>query len=90
MIKITAFTSEIAGGAGAADEYAMYIVEGTTVLNAAAVVSNSFAQATAVLSPSAGSHTYFVQATHSSGSTSGTFSASATQPAYILVEDIGT
>lgn len=88
--KVTAYTYQIAanGGALATDQYSLGIYEGSTLLNGAVCLAGN--QCTAIWvppsAPSAGSHTYFVQANHVSGSTVGVVGAAATQPAFILVE----
>lgn len=88
--KVTAYTYQIAatGGALATDQYSLGIYEGSTLLNGAVCVAGN--QCTAIwvppTPPSTGTHTYFVQANHVSGSTPGVLGAAATQPAFILAE----
>ena len=70
------------------------IREGTTVLNSRQQqgFNNLLDQGitvTEVLSPTAGSHTYKLSLTMSSGSSTTALIASATQPSYLLIEDIG-
>ena len=87
LVKITAYSYIISGNSLATtDQYGWYIVEGSTVLNAAAVLSDNFALVIAVVTSSAGSHTYQVQASHLAGAAAGSIGASATQPAFILAE----
>ena len=70
------------------------IREGSTVLNSRQKVgTNNLLDeqiiATAVITPTAGSHTYKLSLTMSSGTGTTSLIASATQPAYLLIEDIG-
>ena len=90
QIKITAYTSQFAatGGALATDQYSVGIYESTTLLNEIALDSGTGGAAIAVLTPTAGSHTYFVQVDHVTGSTAGIFAGAAGAPAFILVEVI--
>lgn len=90
-VKVTAFTPDFsaAGGALATDQYFVGILEGSTVLNGVQLLSGSGGGPIAVLTPSAGAHTYFVQANHTTGGTAGIFGAAATSPAFILAEVIG-
>jgi len=77
------------------DYVAIEIFEGSTSFGYAEVSTGSVANspvvchATAVISPSAGSHTYKLKGGVISGAGTGTLVAAATLPAYILVEDIG-
>lgn len=78
----------------AQDVAELRIKEGTTVLQARprkimAASQSETISASVVLTPSAGSHTYYLAAILASGSGTITSAASATQPASILVEDIG-
>lgn len=50
---------------------------------------NGSIHASVILTPSAGAHTYKIRATKFIGAGTVSFGASATQPAYILAEDIG-
>lgn len=89
-IKISAFCPEIqSAGSLAQDLYQWNLFEGATQLQIQEVVGDSGAFTQWIGTPSAGSHTYKVQANHVSGSNAGTVVAGATAPAYILVEDIG-
>lgn len=90
-LKITAYTYNFsaAGGALATDQYSVGIYESTTLLNGSLAVSGNGCTAIAVVTPSAGAHTYTVQGNHVTGSTPGIFGAAATQPAFVLVEVIG-
>lgn len=90
-IRITGkvqITSTVAG-----DGSKLRIKESTTTLNAAdnATISGGggvFIQAVAVITPTAGAHTFKLSLTRS-GTGTVTMNASATEPAFILVEDIG-
>ena len=93
-IKVTGFCPSFSGGTFT-DMYNMRIVEGSTTLAGVNLFGGSSTVGCGgpvewIGTPSAGSHTYKIQATHSVGAASGTFQASATQPAFILVQDIGT
>jgi hypothetical protein len=79
------------------DVMALYIAEGSTVLAQAYASENAGAAsrlatiiASVVLTPSAGSHTYKLQALRNNGSGTITMSANANRKAYILVEQIGS
>lgn len=90
-LKITAFTYlfTTAGGIPPTDQYTVGIYEGATLLNEAVVSTGNGAVAIARISPSAGSHTYIVQAARVTGSDAGIFGAGATTPAFILAEITG-
>lgn len=94
-IKITGCVA--LGGNTAGDEYNCSIREGGTTLQQAADSQVVAADARlytltpiCVLTPSAGAHTYKLSAFRSRGSGDVFLVASATLPAFILVEDIGT
>jgi hypothetical protein len=95
-IRITgdvSFTSSVA-----ADNALCQIVEGATVLNSRSTAIPAITtpaggyscHVEAVLTPTAAAHTYKLQAQRNGGSGNITMVAAATQPAFILVEDIGT
>lgn len=91
-IKVTASVS-ISGAVG--NGIAISIQEGATKLQDATVtLAASSLQDTltayAILSPSAGAHTYKVTARRFSGAATFNVFAAATTPAFILVEDIGS
>jgi hypothetical protein len=97
-IRITAFCGSFTGTVDT-DNFSVQIAEGALILSnstmavkaaAAGGVARSWHQPTRVLTPTAGSHIYKVQALRNNGTGTGTFTASANQPGYILVEDIGT
>lgn len=72
----------------------MYIYEGVTELTRAQgfarVAGESFnTNASVVITPSAGSHTYNIKGQTASGTGNSLVTAAAVNPAYILVEDIG-
>lgn len=74
------------------DRVTMTINEGGTQLQEGSIVPTSSAihiERSVVLTPSAGSHTYKLTMARSVGSGTVTSNASATFPAFILVEDIG-
>lgn len=80
------------------DNFSVSLVEGVATLNGATlpiVASGSGGSArgyfsvSTILTPTAGSHTYKLQAIRANGIGTGTMVASATQPAFILAEDIG-
>lgn len=90
-IKITAcclLSSTVSGDAGG-----LTIAEGATQLQTAQLyLPSNYALtliAIAILSPSAVAHTYKLQGQRLAGSGLITMSANATEPAFILVEDIG-
>lgn len=92
IVGDVSFTSSVA-----ADNALLLILDGATTLNQRTVAipaittPNSYGcRVEAVVQPSAGSHTYKLQAQRNGGSGNITMVASATQPAFILVEDIGT
>lgn len=75
------------------DAMTLNIKESTTVLQRAVKQAFGAGQsqtltAACVLTPSAGSHTYFLSASCSGGGT-GQMNAAATYPAFILCEDLG-
>src|SRR5581483_9589542 len=89
-LKVTAHVGNYSGGG--ADIYDWKILEGATVLADSAISSPGSGEAstvTALLTPAAGAHTYKVTSNHVTGATAGQVNASATQPAFLLVEDIG-
>jgi len=93
-IRISAFTPALVSTV-ATDEGEIHIMEGATELSH--VDLQQIGQAgggggtcSVVLTPTVGSHTYKVQAVRGAGTGSITWSAAATYPSYILVEDIGT
>lgn len=88
-IKVSSFINDIAGTGLAGDQYGWFVVEGSTVLNGTGVLGGSGGYVEAILTPSAGSHTYKVQANHAAGTTAGVLGSSATTPTWIKVEDIG-
>jgi hypothetical protein len=95
-IKVTGqITASVLGEANPADEANLYIREGSTTLQIGGVslASTSVGQVVhveVILTPSAGSHTYKLSLDMSGQSTdAGRVEASATQPSFILVEDIG-
>ena len=88
MIRISGYVYQFARTAGTVTYAELNIQEGATVLETKTVgINNNYggADVVAILSPSAGTHTYKLTA-----NTDGTVSmqASALRPAYILVEDI--
>lgn len=91
-IKITGeanFSSTVA-----TDGIDMQICEGATILQDRGVAVSQANQAAcchaeAVIVPTAGPHTYKLRASRFSGTGTVTMQASATQPAFILVEDLG-
>jgi hypothetical protein len=91
-IRISAFT---AFASTVADDTAeLLIKEGATQLNRADVIQRpadvpSTAIAFYVGNPTAGSHTYKLAALRGAGTGTLTMAASATNPAFLLVEDIG-
>lgn len=89
-IRVTVFTSISMQTAGA--RATVRIKEGATTLAGASedISVNNFAPmyATAILTPSSGAHTYKATAVVTAGATI-TSNASATEPVFILVEDIG-
>jgi hypothetical protein len=85
---VAAFTSSVTG-----DTAALFIMEGATQLaqaNTDCPVGGGFAQAVAILTPTAVAHTYKLAASRSNGTGNVTMNAAVTYPAFILVEDIGT
>jgi hypothetical protein len=94
-IKITG-QARLRNGEASPNGGILYIDEGGTNLNFATCTLNSTSAsgvsaspiAMAILEPSAGSHTYKLQASFVAGS-SNLMDVGATQPAFILVEDIG-
>jgi hypothetical protein len=75
------------------DEIRLNVKEGSTVLNIAQLMVSGASKGgtaicEAVISPSAGTHTYKLSALRQSGSGSITSAASATFPAFIHVEDV--
>ena len=88
-LKITVGLSIFSGSGLASDIYVAGIVEGSTILQQSAVLSDNGTTFSAIVQPTAGAHTYKVQAYHFSGAAGAVIVANATQPAYILVEDIG-
>ena len=86
-VKITANLFNMVAALPA--QYQLNIQESTTVLGAMLFGGGNGAIAQAVITPSAGAHTYLVTCQNISGTSGGTAVASATQPCFILVEDIG-
>jgi hypothetical protein len=94
-IRITAGTQFSAVGA---DYYiALFIMEGATTLQTAQFctgpltnVETSMYAAVVLTAPSTGGHTYKLRMHRTSGAGNSTLVASATNPAFILVEDLGT
>lgn len=82
---------ESAGSTG----HAIDILEGATTLGRAGLVEPSattnrmFVCGSVIIVPTAGSHTYKLTATRYSGTATLTVEASTTNPAWILVEDLG-
>lgn len=80
----------------ASDEMRVNIKESTTQLAGGTILqvgSGNIAgtvRAEAIIQPSAGSHTYKLSAQRTTGTGLVTMVATATDPAFILVEDIGT
>lgn len=90
-IRISAEVIEWTRTAGTVTFVLLGINEGATVLTLKTIgINNNYNGATAsvILTPSAGSHTYKLTGRTDVGGTV-TMSATATAPAYILVEDIG-
>lgn len=92
-IRITAFTGSVKSTV-ANDYIALTIKEGGTQLTTGTVsppngTNGLTATVSVVLTPSTGAHTYKVACARVVGSGTVTFGATATNPAYILVEDIG-
>jgi hypothetical protein len=89
-LKITAYVNAILGAA--AGLVAVTIMEGATQLNGAqlngAASASMMLQPVAIVTPTAGAHTYKVQM-NTTGASGVSSNAGATQPAFILVEDIG-
>lgn len=94
-IRVSAFCAGVTGTLAAAF---LYIMEGATqlvvadlpTLAAATAAYNSKADASVILTPSAGAHTYKLQGKNDGTANAAVFNAAATYPTYILVEDIGT
>jgi hypothetical protein len=91
-IRITGSCNLAGSVAGAA--ITLNVQEGATVLNSGkghVVTANEGDRyrAEVILTPSTGSHTYKLNAVRASGSGTVTMNASATEPAFILVEDLG-
>jgi hypothetical protein len=76
-----------------AGQAALKIYEGVTTLvdrpTGMIANENGSVHVSTILTPTAGFHTYKIRATKFVGAGTVTFGASATQPAYILAEDIG-
>lgn len=96
-IKITAYSYRVVNGTTDNESAFIYIREGATKLQTA-LVSEALktslgggnpANLSVVISPTAGSHTYVVSAERAVGSNTHTYSASATAPGFLLIEDIG-
>lgn len=88
-VKVTAFTPAFRNATGLTeDQYSLGIFESTTLLNQAFCLAGNQCNPIAVVTPSAGSHTYTVQATHVVGSLAGIVTAAATYPAFLLAEVI--
>lgn len=91
-VKITAFSPSISTNANSTTIMKMGIREGTTTLNETAMIKQVTtdtygATAVAVLTPTAGSHTYKVSVYQNTSGTL-TLAAAAATPAFILVEYI--
>jgi hypothetical protein len=89
MVKITGVVNMDSSVAG--DVTALFIQEGATILNSSTQYTKGGANpltvtCIAVLTPSAAAHTYKLTATRSTGTGNITMYASATSPAFILVE----
>lgn len=83
------FFSSVAG-----DFVGLFINEGATVLNQTtahmgAAGSGQGITISAVITPTAGAHTYKLRASRAAGTGIAALQAAAAQPAYILVQDIG-
>lgn len=93
-IKLTAYCSGWLSTVNG-DRAVMYIKESTTKLQEARSSTTAAGVATdaiivqAVLAPSSGSHTYKVSFERNAGTGSLTFGAGTTNPAFLLVEDVG-
>lgn len=91
-IRVSAYTSVYSTVAN--DAILLNIREGGTYLKTAeiwaVVINQDVTLNTAViLTPTAGSHTYFLSMSRPAGTGSVTMNASTTNPAYLLVEDVG-
>lgn len=87
IVAKAAFQTSVGGDTARLD-----IKEGGTILGSAQQLiqsSNYFFDASVILTPSTGAHTYKLTATRSLGTGVLTLNAASTNPAYILVEDIG-
>lgn len=91
-VRVTGYAARI-DGTSAGDLFSLQIAEGGTTLNEAGVIMGTTfgdgVTAMAVLTPSAGEHTYKLVLARASGAGTATLIASANRPAFILVEDIG-
>lgn len=96
-IKVTCFTGRITNDSSTDQSAWIYIREGSTTL-ASGIVQERLATGsggggaltvTAILTPSAGAHTYKLSCIRDHGSDSHYLAASTTMPSFILVEDIG-
>jgi len=91
-IKIT-ISADAFGAFSTADAYVVYLYEGASVLKRFNPISTAAAIGSVhmewVGTPSAGAHTYFVQANHTVGATAGIWYADAQSRSYIKGEDIG-
>jgi hypothetical protein len=90
-IKISALIPQ-GDASGSACIWLLYIMEGATQLGRVQATAPAGAQpqapfAQVVISPTSGSHTYKLQG--QTGAATGRYTASATQPAIFLIEDIG-
>lgn len=93
-IRITGFCS-FADGTVNGDTMFWQVWEGATQLSSVQTQEGSTGHTAvptvlAVLTPSAGAHTYKIRGARASGTGTFTVKAAATSPAFILVEDIGT
>ncbi len=89
-IRIKGYCPAFQSGAGiASDLYGLFIAEGSTQLNGLSLVADMGGTVEAILTPSAGAHTYKIQGTHLFGSSAGIFGVGTGQQGFILVEDIG-
>lgn len=92
-IQLTCYMNLI--DTNATDSIAVFLMEGATQLavcgvNAPVNIGQSaLGNVMCVLTPSAAAHTYKVQVSRTAGAGSVTVSASATNPAFLLAEDIG-
>lgn len=95
-IKVSAHV--VAGGSVVGERYAVYLKEGSTQLigdpQTVPIADNTIStmkfSPAVILTPSAGTHTYSVTIARITGTTgNASVQAASTQPAWLLVEDIG-